>query len=67
MPRIDPRRTDLVNAPLEQAERLAAEEAQRIYDMLVPRTRLRPTTQWLHDRGITLKDLLAEDASADQG
>jgi len=48
---------DLLNSPGELALKRMGEQVDWAVDQLKKPERLRPATKWLHDKGLTLKDI----------
>jgi hypothetical protein len=56
MPKLRNSDIDLLNSPVARVEQRFAEQIDAIAQQLQPQT-MRPVTQWLHDRGMRLKDI----------
>tara|TARA_R100000501_G_C2544669_1_gene61927 strand:+ start:235 stop:426 length:192 start_codon:yes stop_codon:yes gene_type:complete len=48
---------DLINDPVELAARLLGDQENEVIERLVPKQHMRPATRFLHDQGLTLKEL----------
>jgi hypothetical protein len=49
---------DLVNGPLEQAMELSGEQVDQIVEQMQRKPRTRPLVDWLHQQGLTLKEVM---------
>lgn len=56
MPRMNNKGVDLLRDPIDRAQKMMEDQNESIAASLMP-DRPNPTIKWLHDRGITLKEL----------
>ena len=57
MPKLHSQDIDPLNTPMEIAENLYRDQLDAAIDIIAPKKHLAPSTQFLHDQGLTVKQL----------
>ena len=60
MPNMNDKGVDLLRDPIDRAQKMMEDQNESIAASLIP-DRTDPTVQWLHDKGLTLKEMNEEE------